>query len=516
MTCSSSLQESLQWSREVDPSLTRTFVCFTKLDKAESGLSQKILSSEDDADPRGLNLQLGCVAVRCRTKSEVQEGLSFAELLIREEECIDALAQKERGLRALRDEGTYLGLNALSTRLIEIQANRIQCIFPKIVQQVHEAKEHLAAQFRALPLECGSELHAAEMYFTKVHKLQFLFADMFTGLSCLKDSGGSRLSDSLSSPSSTTPLSPMTLNQSLPSRLRPSFHRTLRGYLDDLFVSTRQRILSRVETAAAAPDVRNKMDHAVASLKGQLPPFHAFEPFKRLIRDVLDQWRPDFEADAHAANRIIQDNLVHCAKDLFHGMRALTATISSMIEILMESKIRQCIQDIRHCFAEEFQVYTVNPAYHADLRSRQGERIRNMLASTHRTRHRAASPNRGVDPQPEDIFQQLQLKAHAENALDSVRDAFIIYLEISCQRLCDRIPLIVVRTFCEELVEELYDFLTDRTRIKQYRIYPLLVDDAPLQKKRKALKIQLSQLEEADRICSEDLPDVFDSYVKGA
>ena len=102
--------EALALAREVDPEGKRTLTIATKIDRREKHSFAKQFKDQ--------NSGLGLVCVRNRTQEEVESGLSFDDLLRKEE-----IALSESDLQAVPNESK--GISQLIEQLVTLQSTML-------------------------------------------------------------------------------------------------------------------------------------------------------------------------------------------------------------------------------------------------------------------------------------------------------------------------------------------------------------------------------------------------------
>ncbi|GMH43911.1 hypothetical protein BSKO_11845 [Bryopsis sp. KO-2023] len=128
---------ALKLAREVDANGVRTLGVVTKIDQAEEGIARRMEGTHSS----DVMLRLGCVAVRCRSQRETEEGMTLKEV----EEVERELFTDHPDLRNI--SASCQGIPALVRKLVAIQRERLIEQLPKII---HQLEEKIDAEERTL------------------------------------------------------------------------------------------------------------------------------------------------------------------------------------------------------------------------------------------------------------------------------------------------------------------------------------------------------------------------------
>ncbi|MES1909396.1 MAG: hypothetical protein MHM6MM_002142 [Cercozoa sp. M6MM] len=146
-----STSESLRMSRRVDPTGERTLAVLTKCDLLEKNRDiKRELEAMLDGD-FGKSSVLGCVAVRCRSQSEIEEGVSMDDVRRLEAELFTTRSE----LKHLQPESK--GIPALARLLASLQLRRVQDTMPALARCIKEALDEATAQASSFGREYTSE-----------------------------------------------------------------------------------------------------------------------------------------------------------------------------------------------------------------------------------------------------------------------------------------------------------------------------------------------------------------------
>ena len=137
--------ECVMMSKSVDPLGERSIGVVTKADLAEKGIRRKLEKGVEE-----LGLQLGVVAVRCRSQEENDRGVTWEvsremeKMFFRQHAELNALADNSGGSLAL-------GVSALAQLLTTIQEQKIRASLPGIRGNIRETLATQRQLLAALP-----------------------------------------------------------------------------------------------------------------------------------------------------------------------------------------------------------------------------------------------------------------------------------------------------------------------------------------------------------------------------
>ncbi|KAL4437095.1 hypothetical protein ABPG75_004234 [Micractinium tetrahymenae] len=163
-----STAEAFVLAKEVDPEGRRTLGVVSKIDKAEPGIRGKL----EGTGKGNMHLDLGFVAVRCRTPEELSQGVTEAE--VREKEAAFFEAHPE--LKQV--DRSCLGLQALVQRLAQIQVRCIAAAMPKLREQVQAKVRAIEGELAGMPVIMESEAQAMQKFHSLLGEGQRDFQDL--------------------------------------------------------------------------------------------------------------------------------------------------------------------------------------------------------------------------------------------------------------------------------------------------------------------------------------------------
>ena len=165
--------EALKLAKEVDPAQTRTIGVVTKIDTIQNDSDIVLkLRAERDTD---IKLTLGWVSVRCRTPTEVKNGLSSRELLETEKLFFDTNPL----LAGLEQQ--FWGTGTLVSRVVDIQGTTIDKWLPEVRSKIHEALFTRKNKLRQLPETCEDDNAKRLTYSKLVNKVMHVLDSTVRG-----------------------------------------------------------------------------------------------------------------------------------------------------------------------------------------------------------------------------------------------------------------------------------------------------------------------------------------------
>ncbi len=148
--------EALKLAKEVDPQQIRTIGVVTKIDtiQQDSDIVMK-LRAERDSD---VKLNLGWIAVRCRTPTEVKEGLGPEDLRKKEQEFV----QSHPLLVGL--ENKFWGTHTLVERVVEIQSETVDKWIPEVKAEIVDRLLVLEKKVKEIGEACDDDGKKRDTY----------------------------------------------------------------------------------------------------------------------------------------------------------------------------------------------------------------------------------------------------------------------------------------------------------------------------------------------------------------
>eukprot|EP01135_Chromosphaera_perkinsii_P004520 Nk52_evm14s287 gene=Nk52_evmTU14s287 len=162
--------QSLKLSLEHDPQGTRTLLCLSKVDQrvAEDGS----LGLDDVVKRISSNMKIdmdNIYLVRNRSQGEIEAEMSHKEAFSRETQFFESCKELQKVPSSMK------GSRALSSRLVQLQAERVQSVFPEVAKKIKERRIELLAEVRELEGKAGvkSEWDAKSSVMKMVNTFSF-------------------------------------------------------------------------------------------------------------------------------------------------------------------------------------------------------------------------------------------------------------------------------------------------------------------------------------------------------
>eukprot|EP01065_Artemidia_motanka_P043786 TRINITY_DN6124_c0_g2_i1.p1 TRINITY_DN6124_c0_g2~~TRINITY_DN6124_c0_g2_i1.p1 ORF type:complete len:763 (+),score=145.59 TRINITY_DN6124_c0_g2_i1:109-2289(+) len=155
--------ESCLFAKEADPKRTRTVTVLTKIDKADSDISDKL---------RGLGR---FVVVRNRTQEELDSGITLDEVRRREEEVI----RKQPALAALSLD--CRGTESLARILVREDHMRMRSSIGRLLRKVPAKQMDIRRLLEQMPRPCFSDSDKRKLFDDWMQKVNGRIADLLRG-----------------------------------------------------------------------------------------------------------------------------------------------------------------------------------------------------------------------------------------------------------------------------------------------------------------------------------------------
>lgn len=170
--------EALKMAKKYDPDGARTLGVVTKCDlsKPDDNLVEQV-----KMEGKHIQLEMGFVALRCRTPSEVKSGLSR-----------DAAMEKEYSLfvsspHLSRLDETQWGLRTLISRIVSVQSERVDSYVPELKLLLASKLWEAEAELEKLPLQLTTDAARTYRMELMLHRINATLHDILSGSIHLKD-----------------------------------------------------------------------------------------------------------------------------------------------------------------------------------------------------------------------------------------------------------------------------------------------------------------------------------------
>ena len=170
--------EALKLAKEYDPHGTRTLGVVTKSDlvKSDSDIVQRI-----KMEGKNIQLELGFIALRCRTPSEVKNGVTRGEAMGAEE----SLFNTHPLLSQLN--ASQWGLRKLVNQIVSVQADRVEAFIPEIKQLLSTRLMDAESELERLSPACATDTARNSRMNEMVRRLDLDLHDIISGARHFED-----------------------------------------------------------------------------------------------------------------------------------------------------------------------------------------------------------------------------------------------------------------------------------------------------------------------------------------
>ena len=164
--------EALKLAKQHDPHGTRTLGVVTKSDlvKSDSDIVQRI-----KMEGKNIQLELGFIALRCRTPSEVKKGISRSEAM----EAEQNLFSTHPLLSQLAS--TQWGLHSLVRQIVNVQADRVENFIPEIKHLLSTRLIDAEAELERLAPACVDDAARSSRMNEIIRRIDLDLHDIISG-----------------------------------------------------------------------------------------------------------------------------------------------------------------------------------------------------------------------------------------------------------------------------------------------------------------------------------------------
>ena len=164
--------EALKLAKQHDPHGTRTLGVVTKSDlvKSDSDIVQRI-----KMEGKNIQLELGFIALRCRTPSEVKKGISRSEAM----EAEQNLFSTHPLLSQLAS--TQWGLHSLVRQIVNVQADRVENFIPEIKHLLSTRLIDAEAELERLAPACVDDAARSSRMNEMIRRIDLDLHDIISG-----------------------------------------------------------------------------------------------------------------------------------------------------------------------------------------------------------------------------------------------------------------------------------------------------------------------------------------------
>ncbi|XP_040842578.1 interferon-induced GTP-binding protein Mx1-like [Ochotona curzoniae] len=425
--------EALSMAQEVDPNGDRTIGILTKPDLVDRGTEDKVV---DVVRNLVLPLKKGYLVVKCRCQQDIQEQLSLAQALQREQ----AFFEDHPHFRVLLEEGRATVpclAERLSTELIEHICKTLPLLEQKIKENHDKCTEELQKYGVDIPEDSSERL----VFLTA--KINAFNQDI-TALVQGEEVVGEK-------------------DSRLFTKLRKEFSKW-NSVIEDNFKEGND-------------EIRSQMQVFEDRLRGrELPGFVNFRTFETIVKQQIKALEEPALDMLHTVTVLVQKAFTAVSEKSFRGFSNLHKTTKAEIEDIRSEQEKKAEKAIRQNFQMEQVVYCQDKVYGGALR-----------------KVREKTEGKSYSPQ-----ERITIKSLEETTKAEMLEHLIAYYQEASTHISSYIPKVVqffvLRTYGEQLQTAMLQLLQDKDACDW-----LLQERSDSSAKRRFLKERLSRLAQARR-----------------
>ena len=316
--------ECVMMSKEVDPEGLRSIGVVTKTDLAEKGIRRKLEKGVEE-----LGLQMGVVAVRCRSQEENDRGVSWEVSREMERQFF----RQHSELSQLQEESHHsllLGVPALAQLLASIQEQKIRQALPGIRHRIRDTLSSQRQLLIALPPTLTS-------YSECRMKVDHLLSTYLNNVAAL-----ARGDHSAARGDTKLHLSPRLAE------------------LYSLYSHTLQSNFSSYLTLDYARQVQEEIreNQGVA-----LPNFLSHQVFEGLMRKEIRKVGVPSTQLIEGVRQLLSTVLSSVLREVFVGYGGLAVRLTGVVNSFLDEKQRLIGERLDELMGEEEELFTQNPYY---------------------------------------------------------------------------------------------------------------------------------------------------------
>ena len=316
--------ECVMMSKAVDPLGERSIGVVTKADLAEKGIRRKLEKGVEE-----LGLQLGVVAVRCRSQEENDRGVTWE--VSREMEKMFFRGHPELGALADSSGGSLaLGVSALAQLLTTIQEQKIRASLPGIRGTIRETLATQRQLLSALPptLSTYSECRM---------RVDHLLSAYVTHVSAL-----ARGDHSIAKGNTALHLSPR---------------------LSELYSLYMHTLASNCSNYLSLDYARTVQDEIKENSGVTLPNFLSHQVFEGLMRRELRKALTPSQQLVEGVRGLMGVVLGQVMRETMAGYGGLSVRLMGMVNAFLDERARVVLERVDELLGEEDELFTQNGYY---------------------------------------------------------------------------------------------------------------------------------------------------------
>ncbi|XP_049730870.1 interferon-induced GTP-binding protein Mx1-like [Elephas maximus indicus] len=430
--------EALSMAQEVDPDGDRTIGILTKPDLVDKGTEEKVV---DVVRNLVCHLKKGYMIVKCRGQQDIQDKLSLAEALRREQ----AFFEDHDHFGVLLEEGKAT-VPLLAERLTTELITHICKSLPQLENQIKESHQKITEELQKYGVDIPEDEN--EKMFFLIDKINAFNQDILALVQGEESVGE---------------------NQSR------------------LFTKIRSEFLKwSKEIEKNFQDGYNAMHEEISEFENQyrgreLPGFVNFRTFEKIIKKQIQKLEAPAMEMLHEVTDMVRLAFTVVSKKNFEEFFNLHRTAKSKIEDIKLEQEKEAEKSIRLHFQMEQIVYCQDQVYRSALQKVREKDAEEEKRKKENYPYYQPKPSPSMESSIAEIFQHL-----------------LAYHQEVSNRISSHIPLVIqffiLKVYSQELQKAMLQLLQDKDGYSW-----LLKEKSDTSDKRKFLKERLSRLAQARR-----------------
>ncbi|DBA97858.1 TPA: hypothetical protein ACH3X3_012722 [Trebouxia sp. C0006] len=416
-------QEAIKISRHVDPSGKRTVGVVTKVDLAEPGIKDRL----EATGPDHLRLQLGYVAVRSRTGQELKDGVSSVQARDKEAE----LFRTHPELKLVAQE--YKGVPALSRKLVQIQAERIQSHLPELQKQVNNKLRAAEGETRKMQGVISTEAEAEKCLSGLLERMHRRVTGLVQAAPEVADHRDKEL------------------------HVAPRVYAMLENYKSEVWEAIGGKEYFR---SIACHDMLK--EHSEEVRGATLPNFVGDRVFNGIFAEqVYSSLKPSAKGLVQIVHKYMADVLWKLTGSTFAAFPRLQTAIKALIQEELDQLAQEATANAMNVIKSEKYVFTNNNAYMKLLNKKKECVMRKQNGHTDEDAD-------ARDAKDEDLANLDVLdvgSGNNEQALVDLQLSLAAYTQVVITNLCDSIPKLVRAQLVGKVAKSLSSIIRDGLKL---------------------------------------------------
>ncbi|KAL3151207.1 hypothetical protein ABBQ38_013050 [Trebouxia sp. C0009 RCD-2024] len=414
-------QEAIRTSREHDPSGKRTVGVVTKPDRADPGIRDRLEATGAEY----LRLDMGYVAVRCRTPEELLQGISAQESREREQKFF----REHPELKHIGEE--YKGIPALSRKLVQIQDQCIQSHLPTLQKEVNLKLQAAQERMRRMQGVISTDAEAEKCLSGMLEKLHRRLVGLVSA-SPEVFAGDHKARD---------------------LHVAPRVNEMLEKYTDQLWHAVGGREFFKTQ---ACHDMLK--EHSVEVRGVTLPNFVGDRVFNGIFAEAIySNLKPSAKDLVHNVHKYMEEVLWKLIEDVAEAFPRLKAAMKALVQEELEALACLATTNAMYIVKGEKHVFTNNGSY-MTLLDKMKAHVRQE------DNPKDGSSDTSSNPKDEDLENLDVLKvgeSNNEQALVDLQLSLAAYTQVVVKNLGDSIPKLVYAQLVGKVTKSLTSMIRD-------------------------------------------------------